>query len=73
MSTTYTIDVRLGPQTGTNAPFMAVFGAEFGLNEFGAIDDFSDLRQDRDKEEEEEEEEDTVIRVPPGQTITIGP
>lgn len=73
VSTTYTIDVRLGPQTGPNTPFMAVFGAEFGLNEFGAVDDFSDLRQDRDKEEEEEKEEDTIIRVPPGQSIVIGP
>jgi hypothetical protein len=72
VNTTYTIDVRLGPQTGPNAPFM-MGGENFGLNEFGAFDDFSDLRRDRDEEEEEEKEEETVIRVPPGQTITIGP
>jgi hypothetical protein len=69
-SNTYTIDVRLGPQTGGQAPFMSIVGAEFfGLNAAGQFDDFSDLRADRDKEDEEE---DTVIKVPPGVPITIG-
>jgi hypothetical protein len=69
VSTMYTIDVRLGPQTGSNAPFLAIDGQRFGVNEFGAFDDFSDLRADRDADEED----DTVIKVPPGQSIIIGP
>lgn len=65
-STMHTIDIRLGPQTGPNAPFMGA-GENFGLNEFGEFDEFSDLRRDRDEDEAEE----TVIKVPPGQSIII--
>lgn len=70
-SNTYTIDVRFGPQTGEDAPFVGVFASEdLGLNAAGEFDDFSDLRADRD---EKEREEDTIIKVPPGQPIVIGP
>jgi len=68
LSNTYTIDVRRGPQTGPSAPFMSAGLAEaFGFNELGELDDFSDLRRDRDKDEEDE----TVIKVAPGQSIII--
>lgn len=68
-SRVYTIDVRVGPQTGSNAPFVSpAFSEELGLNADGDLDDFSDLRRDREKDEEDE----TVIKVPPGVPITIG-
>lgn len=70
LSNTYTIDVRLGPQAGAGAPFLpAGLSEAFGFNELGELDDFSDLRRDRDKDKDDE----TVIKVPSGQTITIGP
>jgi hypothetical protein len=68
-SNTYVIDIRFGPQTGGAAPFQGLGLEVLGLNAEGRFDDFSDLRADRDKEEEDE----TVIKVPPGTPITIGP
>ena len=65
LTNTYTVDVRLGPQTGATAPFAV--GVEFGLNTSGQFDDFSDLRAQRDKDEDDE----TIIKVPPGQSIII--
>lgn len=68
-SNTYVIDIRFGPQTGGAAPLQGLGLGRLGLNAQGALDDFSDLRADRDKEEDDE----TVIKVPSGTPITIGP
>ncbi len=68
-SNTYVIDIRFGPQTGGGAPLMGLGSEVLGLNAAGKFDDFSDLRADRDKEEEDE----TVIKVPPGTPVVIGP
>lgn len=62
-STAYTIDVRLEPQP---VPRLLGAGPDRFLSE---PDPFAELRADRDADEEE----DTIIKVPPGQSITIGP
>lgn len=62
-STAYTIDVRLEPQP---LPRLLVAEPDRFLS---GPDPFDSLRADRDADEEDE----TIIKVPPGQSIIIGP